>query len=47
LKKIGGQEIKDADSIHSQPDGNLVGRVQLSDERYVYFFWDGERVYSR
>jgi hypothetical protein len=47
MEKIHKREIKDAWDIRSQPDGTLAGRVQLSDGRWVNFFWDGERVYSR
>jgi hypothetical protein len=48
LEKIGGQEIRGADYIHSQPDGTLAGKVQLADGRYVNFFWDKKgRVITR
>jgi len=47
MEKIHKREIKEAWGIHSQPDGTLAGMVQLSDDRWVDFFWDGERVYSR
>ena len=42
LEKASGEEIKDADNIHSQPDGTLAGRVELSDGRKLSFFWDGD-----
>jgi MoxR-like ATPase len=37
MERIHGIEIKDVLDIHSQPDGTLFGKVQLSDGRWVLF----------
>jgi len=45
MEKIHGIKIKDADYIHSQPNGTLAGRVLLSDGRVVLF--QGDKLLER
>jgi len=40
IEEIGGKGIKNCSNIHAAPDGELAGRVQLSDGRWVPFKGD-------
>ena len=38
IEKIGGKEVKNCADIHATPDGELLGKVQLSDGQLVSLF---------